>query len=175
MNTVLSENIVKANTAKRIFSLELSRETALSFIFMAAAKGLTPEALMENFVKDIVSANLSDEISEEENNLREWYKGSWFSQDDDSEYFSFLQYAVCNGVYAEIIEAYFGVSLCNLKTGNGVNAAHYSELREKHLSFIKRLFDKYCLKNKAHLSFDEEFKKIVEFDRHTDEILSGDP
>lgn len=173
MNTVLTGNIVKADTAKRTFSLELSKETALSFIIMAASKGLTPEKLLENFVNDIVSAYSSDEISEAENNLCEWLNGSWFSQDDE-EYFSFLQYSICTKIYSSIVDAELSIRWCNVKISNGEDRNKQTELKKKHLSYLKRLFGEYCLKNKAHLSFEEEMREIMDFYFRTDEIIGGD-
>ena len=173
MNTVLSKNIVKADTAKRTFSLELSRDTALSFIIMAASKGLTPEQLLESFISDIVSAHSFNEISEEENNLKNWFNGSWFSQDDE-EYFSFLQYSVCTNIYSSIVDAGLSVRRCNAKINNGEDSKNQTVLKEKHLSYLKRLFGEYCLKNKAHLSFEEEMREVMDFYFRTDEIIGGD-
>lgn len=132
-------------TSKTIFApkLNISEEDTISFKILAAKCGLTPERLLECFVCDVVSSFSSDEITIEQSHLIEWFNNSWFSQDKDG-YFSFLQFILLNKQYE-----------------NTIVLLNENSSRAKKI--LLELFDKYCTKNPAHKSFDEEINNVLDF------------
>ncbi len=146
---------------KTSFTLKLKKEDTIAFAYLAAERGITSEQLLESFVRDIVSSFSSDEISDGQSSLAEWFNSCWFSQDNDG-YFSFLQYVLLNKQYENII------GLLN-------NTKLYSEKKSKadfKISFkdVVILFNEYTAKNPAHKSFDEEINDIKKFSAYIKNI-----
>lgn len=152
---ISKKNILQART----FTPKLTADDTIAFAFIAAERGLTPDKLVESFVRDIVSSFCVDEITVEEEHLLDWFNGSWFSQDNDG-YFSFLQYLICNKCYDEIVSERLDVEL---------NKNPKTEELEKILNCYRN----YCTENPAHKSFDEEWKNIMNFYNNIDKISKG--
>lgn len=151
---------------ERTFTPKLTADDTIAFAFLAAERGLTPEQLIESFVRDIVSSFYADEITEEENHLLDWFSGSWFSQDNDG-YFSFLQYIICNKCYEDVISARSMIARCHQ------NLDFFKALKSEQLEKILNYFKSYCIENPAHKDFLEEWKIIKNFYNYTDEIQKG--
>ncbi len=141
----MKKNILQTRT----FNPKLTKDDTIAFAFLAAEKGLTPDKLIESFVRDIVSSFYVDEITVEEEHLLNWFNGSWFSQDNDG-YFTFLQYIICN-------------------------ECDYEEFITKRLDYsvILNYYKNYCIANPAHKSFKEEWKVITDFYNYIDKISKG--
>lgn len=152
---ISKKNILQART----FTSKLTADDTIAFAFIAAERGLTPDKLVESFVRDIVSSFCVDEITVEEEHLLDWFNGSWFSQDNDG-YFSFLQYLICNKFYDGIVSERLDVEL---------NKNPKTEELEKILNCYRN----YCTENPAHKSFDEEWKNIMDFYNNIDKISKG--
>lgn len=131
---------------KTKFTLNLKKEDTIAFAYLAAERGITPEQLLESFVRDFVFSFSSDEISGEQASLAEWFNNCWVSQDNDG-YFSFLQYVLLNRQYENIN------CLINEIKSSGVKKE------------LLNLFNEYCIENPAHKSLGEEIKIIYEFGR----------
>ncbi len=131
---------------KTNFTLNLKKEDTIAFAYLAAERGITPEQLLESFVRDIVSSFSFDEINSEQSCLADWFNSCWFSQDNDG-YFSFLQYVLLSRQYENI-----NCLISEIKS-SGVKKE------------LLNLFNEYCIKNPAHKSFGEEIKIIYEFGR----------
>lgn len=154
---------MKNNKNLQAYNLKLTDNDTIAFAFLAADRGLSPERLMESFVRDIVSYYFyspfhSNGLSKEEKHLADWFNNSWFSQDNDG-YFSFLQYIIRNNLYKDVTAA--------------KNATKNKWLKAKRKETIIRLFNKYCEQNPAHISFAEEIKIIRDFDNNIKKFLKG--
>lgn len=160
------------NTLKVRFTPQLTNNDTIAFAFLAADRGLSPEQLIENFVCDIVSSFYADEISEEEKHLTGWFNGSWFSQDNDG-YFSFLQYIIRNKFYKYVTNALTEIKMCNLEILKHKNVEANKRHKAKHKEAIKKVFNKYCTQNPAHISLAEEIKIIRNFDNNINKISKG--
>lgn len=152
---ISKKNILQART----FTPKLTEDDTIAFAFIAAEHGLTPDKLIESFVRDIVSSFYVNEITVTEEHLLDWFNGSWFSQDND-RYFSFLQYLIRNKCYEEIITECLDVEF---------NKNPKTEQLEKILNCYRN----YCTENPSHKSFDEEWKNIKDFYNYIDKILKG--
>ncbi len=95
MTNYNTPNSKKNKLQTRIFTPKLTGNDTIAFAFLAAEQGLTPNKLIESFIRDIVSSFYAKEVTEEEKHLTDWFNNSWFSQDNDG-YFSFLQYIIRN-------------------------------------------------------------------------------
>lgn len=141
---------------ERTFMPKLTADDTIAFAFIAAERGLTPDKLIESFIRDIVSSFCADEITVEEEHLLNWFNDSWFSQDNDG-YFSFLQYLIRNKCYEEIIT-------------KGLNIEFDKNPQTEQLEKILNCYRNYCTENPAHKSFDEEWKNIMDFYNNVDKI-----
>ncbi len=142
------------NKSKRIYLPNLNNSDTIAFAFIAAEKGLTPDMLIESFVHDIVSLFYSKNTN---NHLDEWFKNSWFSQDDDG-YFTFLQYIIRNKKYKYVISALRKIDV------NHSNVA---------IKKLEKLFNNYCAYNPAHGNFKQELNEIKKFDKRISKSLKG--
>lgn len=156
----------------RTFYPKLTADDTIAFAFLAAERGLTPDKLIESFVRDIVSSFCADEITEEEKHLADWFNNSWFSQDNDG-YFSFLQYIIRNKYYKYVTAALMEIRLCNIEILKHINVEANERLKAKRKETIRNLFKEYCIKNPAHKSVKEELKMIMDFDNNIDKISKG--
>ena len=157
---------------KRTFTPKLTADDTIAFAFLAAERGLTPEQLIENFVRDIVSSFYSDEVTEEEKHLLNWFNGSWFSQDNDG-YFSFLQYIIRNKYYKYVTATLSEIKLCDIEISKRRNVELYKKLEIKRKETIEQCFKEYCIKNPAHRSFDEEIGAVMDFGSNIDKLTRG--
>lgn len=157
---------------ERTFTPKLTADDTIAFAFLAAERGLTPEQLIESFVRDIVSSFYADEITEEEKHLTDWFNNSWFSQDNDG-YFSFLQYIICNKCYEDVISARSMIARYHLEIAKKENVDFYKALELEQLEKILNYFKSYCIENPAHKDFPKEWKIIKNFYNYTDEIQKG--
>lgn len=162
----------KNKLQKRIFTPKLTDSDTISFAFLAAEKGLTPEQLIESFVCDIVSSFYTEKISEEEKSLADWFNSSWFSQDNDG-CFSFLQYIIRNNFYKYITAALTEIKIRNTKILKHKKPAKNKKFKAKCEETVKKIFNKYCKKNPAHKSFAEEIKIIRDFDNYINKNSKG--
>lgn len=159
------------------YNLKLTDNDTIAFAFLAADRGLSPEQLMESFVRDIVSYYFyspfySDGLSEEEKHIADWLNGSWFSQDEDG-YFSFLQYIIRNNFYKYVTSALTEIKMRNLEILKYKNVEANKRHKAKHMQAIKEIFNKYCTQNPAHQSFSDEIKIIRDFDNYINKITKG--
>lgn len=157
---------------KRTFTPKLTADDTIAFVFLAAERGLTPDKLIENFVRDIVSSFSADKIPVEEKHLFDWFNGSWFSQDNDG-YFSFLQYIIHNKYYKNIAGAIAEIRMCNDEISKGKNIEFNKSMKIKYWETVENYFKGYCNKNPAHKSFREEFEVVADFDENIEKIKRG--
>lgn len=62
--------------------MNINDKDMMLFTLIAAAKGISPEMLLQCFVYNIVSYFSSNDVTVEEDYLSRWFLGSWFSQDE---------------------------------------------------------------------------------------------
>lgn len=149
---------------KRTFTPKLTVDDTIAFALLAAERGLTPNKLIESFVRDFVSSFSVPvyEITENEKHLLDWFNSSWFSQDNDG-YFTFLQYMLINKLYNCLDEIEDVLS----------DVEHHKKLKSKQWENISDYFEDYCKRTPAHKSFDEELEIIKNFYNYTHEISKG--
>lgn len=157
------KKMFKAHKEAKNFELNIVDKDMMLLALIAAAKGITPEMLLECFVSDIVSYFSSEEVSKEEDFLSRWFMGSWFSQDDG--YFSFLHYLICTERYRYVINALNELRECRLKELKNKS----DELNKQEIKFlkisVKRLFGRYCADNPAHKPLADEIRVVRDFER----------
>lgn len=157
---------------KRLFTPKLTNDDTIAFAFLAAEQGLTPDKLIESFIRDIVSSFYANGITEEEKHLTDWFNNSWFSQDNDG-YFSFLQYIIKNKFYKYVTAALLEIKLCDIEISKHKNVEANKMLKANRKETIRKYFNEYCIKNPAHKSLKEEIKMIADFDNNIDKISKG--
>lgn len=157
---------------KRTFTPKLTADDTIAFAFLAAERGLTPDKLIESFVRDIVSSFSADEITVEEKHLFDWFNGSWFSQDND-KCFSFLQYIIRNKCYEDVIAARSEFAVYYLEIAKRKNVEINKKLESEQSEKILNCFKSYCIENPAHKSFKEEWEIIKNFYNYIDKLLKG--
>ena len=170
--TNYTPNSKKNKLQTRIFTPKLTENDTIAFAFLAAEQGLTPDKLIESFIRDIVSSFYAKEVTEEEKHLTDWFNNSWFSQDNDG-YFSFLQYIIRNKYYKYISAALTEIKLCDIEISKHKNVELNERLKANRKETIKKCFKEYCIKNPAHKSLKEEIKMIADFDNKIDKISKG--
>lgn len=157
---------------ERTFTPKLTADDTIAFAFLAAERGLTPNKLIEIFVRDIVSSFYINEITAEEEHLLDWFSNSWFSQDNDG-YFSFLQYIICNKCYEDVIAARSEIAVCRLNIAKRKNVEINKKSEKKQFEIILNYFKSYCIENPTHKGFAEEWKTVADFCNNIDIISKG--
>lgn len=168
----MSVNFKRNISQKRLFTPKLTNDDTIAFAFLAAKQGLTPDKLLESFIRDIVSSFYANEVTEEEKHLTDWFNKSWFSQDNDG-YFSFLQYIICNNSYPYVTSALSEIKMCNIEIAKHKDVELNEKLKATRKETIKKCFKEYCIKNPAHKSLKDEIKMIADFNNNIDKISKG--